>query len=87
MSYLTESAGRINDMFSAGQYGALIIVFACVYAAYKSVKTVISVVAAVCACLAVVYFIAPNFYPELLRLLYQGFMSLCDMAARVTTGS
>ncbi len=86
MTYLTEAMARVSEMFSAGQYGALVIVFVCVYVAYKTAKKVLSIIATVVACFAVVYFLAPNFYPEMLRLLYNGFMALTNMAVGVTTG-
>lgn len=87
MSYLTEAVGKIGDMFSAGQYGALIIVIACAYIAYKGAQKVFGIIAGVIACFAAIYFVAPDFFPELLRMLYEAFNALCNMAGQLATGS
>ncbi len=83
MSYLTEASNTMGQMLSAGQYGAIIIVVACICVAYQGIRSVFRVIASVIACLAVIYLINPNLYNEVLRIAYYGFNAVCNAATQI----
>ncbi len=69
MDYLTQAVNWAQSAFSAGQYGALLVAFGGVYIAFKTTEQILQTVVMIIACLAVIYFVAPDFYSDLFQLL------------------
>lgn len=68
---LASIANELNHALSTSQCSALLIVALCGYVALKATTKVLQTAVTVIACLAVIHFVAPNFYADLLSLLHE----------------
>jgi len=68
---LASITNWVNNAFATGQYSALLIAALCGYVALKATTKALQTAVTVIACLAIIYFVAPSFYADLLSLLHE----------------